>query len=69
MQINFHNFVPILIMFDSVTLKEEVGMALPRVLLVEDEEAHRLVIRKALHGHCELDVASSFAEGLSQLEK
>lgn len=44
-------------------------MALPRVLLVEDEEAHRLVIRKALHGHCELDVASSFAEGLSQLEK
>lgn len=44
-------------------------MSLPKVLLVEDEESHRLVIGKALHGHCDLEMAKSFAEGISKLEK
>lgn len=44
-------------------------MSLPKVLLVEDEEAHRLVIKKALQGHCELVVANSFHEGVSKLDE
>ena len=43
-------------------------MSLPKVLLVEDEEAHRLVIKKALQGHCDLIVAKTFQEGATQLE-
>lgn len=44
-------------------------MELPKVLLVEDEESHRLIIGKALHGHCDLRVADSFAEGIKKLEE
>ena len=44
-------------------------MSLPKVLLVEDEEAHCLVIKKSLQGHCELDIAKSFQDGVKHLEK
>jgi DNA-binding response OmpR family regulator len=42
-------------------------MGLPKVLLVEDEEAHRLVIKKSLQGHCDLVVARNYHEGVEKI--
>lgn len=40
-----------------------------RVLLVEDEQAHQLVITKALEGFYQYDVASSYSEALEKLSE
>ena len=40
-----------------------------RILLVEDELTHQLIIKKALEGQWQVEVAGSFAEARAQLEE